>query len=118
MRLLAHELEQLDWIPSCLWMIDVGTFGPSGMEGSNQWERAGMVAADIAAVQSSLLFVAVIGTGTPSRGTYMEIGARISAGLKVNVVLDEGPSHLFFSHPLVTIHDTWAEFIVWLRRHP
>jgi len=109
----AQELEQRMLRCLCMWMNDVPKFGASGFEGSSPAEQSAMVYEDILACQAADLFVAVIGNETHSRGTYMEIGARLGVNKPVHIVLDcpEAPIHLFFKHPLVTVHEGWFAFL-------
>lgn len=108
------ELEKHGFVCSYNWTKEVEEFGPEG-DGTSKEFRMMCVMNDIQATVGSDYFVACIGAPPPSRGAYMELGARLGAAKVAHVVLEDlSQHHLFFNHPLVKVWESWEGFVTWL----
>lgn len=76
--------------------------------GSPQGEL--LVAADIMAAVAADLFV-LLRTNVTSHGAHAEFGARLGANKEAHVIVQDGPDHLFYYHPLVVRYTDTEAFL-------
>lgn len=79
--------------------------------------QVGLVSGDLLAAANADLFVAYVTPENFSPGTFMELGYRLAQGKQCVVVCQDEAmrGHLFFKHPLVTVHEHWTDLMFVLR---
>jgi hypothetical protein len=118
-RQLAGDLEDrgMRWVNNYSWATDIINLQQLEKDAEKDpYILPGLAARDIAGAVGCSVFVAVL-SGTESKGTYCEIGARLGVNREAHIVLNGHERYFFYHHPCVVLHRNWRDFMLAMFPH-